>query len=456
MANIKIDLSGIDPRTDTSSPDFDPEYFKAYYAAYQEHAPELREIVKGRILDIMTGLVSDPEEAPAPDPERRADYERQLAEIRQKIQQAAEKATSAVYDEVITEIENAPQQLALDGFEPQPAAVIDEAMQRKEIVTQLLSELQAARIPAQMIRPIDAITQTLFNNGLEPGIKENIYSGPATKAKVNGKIAKVPIEAAAALSLTDLPPNVQISREMTPFDNAVFNAIVSLYEDGTFVFTASKVYQTMTGQNGTRPTEEMRQKIEESIARLSFARIVIDSKTVGDAYSIEFKRSAQVLEIRALSVKFENQAGHIEETVFRITARPLLMEYANLLNQVQRYSALEFNTPVNKTPDIITLQNYLLFRIHAIPRLDSHILYDAIWENIGIAQENKSSLYTRKKRLRSYIKTMLDYWQGMGIIAGWTEETKGRTVRAIVIRPGRALKAKKEPAALPAPQNDSE
>ena len=446
MPNIKI--PDPDPRTNPNSPDFDPEYFKAYSAAWHEAAPELREIVKGRVLDIMKGLVADPEDEAAADPEQqREEYQAKIEEIRQAIHEAAEKATTAIYDTVVTEIETTPQQMALAGFdgpEEQAKAAVDEAIATNaEAVAQILTALQAARIPAQMVRPIDAITQKLFNGGFEPGIKEPVYSGE--KGKHNGE----PIEALAAISLTDLPPNVQLSREMTPFDNAVFNAIVSLFEAGTFVFTTSKVYQTMTGQTLTRPTDEMRQQIEESIARLSFTRIMIDSKTVGEAYRMEFKRSAQVLEIRDLAVKFENQLGSIEETAFRITARPLLMEYAAQLKQVQRYSPLEFNTPVRKSPDIIILQNYLLFRIHAIPKLSTKILYDSIWEQMGL--DSSKSLYTRKKRLRKYVKTMLDYWKQCGLIAGWTEETKGRTVRAIIIKPQRALKAKQEPAALPAP-----
>lgn len=92
---MNIDLSNVDPRTNPNSPEFDPEYFKSYYAAYQEQAPELMNLVKGRLFDILSGIAAYPEDGPLDDPERREEYERKLAEIRQEIQDAIKEIEAA-------------------------------------------------------------------------------------------------------------------------------------------------------------------------------------------------------------------------------------------------------------------------------------------------------------------------------------------------------------------------
>lgn len=436
MADIKIDLSGIDPRTDTSSPDFDPEYFKAYYAAYQENAPELREIVKGRILDIMKGLVSDPEEA-APDPERRAEYERQLAEIRQKIQQAAEKATSAIYDEVITEIEPDPQQLSMFEFQATGADIenaIDTALGTEQAREQIAIALQSINLPTEIVRPTPRLAKLLFSNGLPADGKfYPVRSGPKIPT---GKGQSEVIAPEAAYSLLNLPPNISISRDMTPFDDVVHTAVTSLYEAGNRILTTDSIYRTFTGDPRSLATEEARNRIEESLLRMMAAWLDIKPTVSMDiAYNMRLTRmTGQVIQAERIEVEVKNQFGTHKIPAYIIDKQPLLFRYADALNQVKRFPPLEFNTPVNKTTDIILLQSAILDHIHAIPKESRYIIYDNLFSSCGTLDGLTEEQARRKKStLRKHIHKMLDYWTKNGIIPGWEETRQGHTVRGIKV-----------------------
>lgn len=438
MADIvEIDLSGIDPRTNPNSPDFDPEYFKAYSAAWQEKAPELYSLVKGRLFDIMKGLFTDPEDSPAADPERREEYERQLAEIRQAIREAADAAAPAIYETVVNEIETAPQQLSLDGFqtaEIEFESAIDRALETEKAREQIVMALQSINQPTEIVRPTPRLLNMFFSNQIPAdGQFYPVRSGPKIPT---GKGKSETIAPDVAYSLLNLPPNISISRDLAPFDDIVHTAVTSLYEAGNRVLTPDSIYRTFTGDVHSLATEDTRNMIEESLLRMMTAWMDIKPTVSMDiAYNMRLTRlTGPVIQAERIEVEVRNQFGTHKVPTYVIDKQPLLYRYANALNQIKRFPPMEFNTPVNKTTDIIILQSAILDHIHAIPKESRYIVYDNLFSSCGTFDGLTPESAKRKKNtLRQHIHKMLDYWTKQGIIPGWEETRQGRTVRGIKI-----------------------
>ena len=107
--------------------------------------------------------------------------------------------------------------------------------------------------------------------------------------------------------------------------------------------------------------------------------------------------------------------------------------YSDALGQIGRYPPAVLNTPVNKTTEIIILQNALLRHIQDIPNISNHILYDTLFSRIDITAPTPAAERQKKAKLRKQIHKILDHWKRIGIINGWTEQKQGNTIYCLVI-----------------------
>lgn len=313
--------------------------------------------------------------------------------------------------------------------------------------------------PQDIVAPKDKVSRLIFTNHIPYGQQGQIISGDEIPIfDTNGKKTKVPIAPVVALSLLDLPPNVQISRTLSAIDNIVHGCICSLWAAGNKNFTGQAIYSTMTGKSAADITSDWLTVIDESWTRLRTTQVEIDTGTMGDAYSFKrWKRKRAIIQGGEDIITIGNQYGQTVTTIYSVSEEPILYSYATAIDQINRYPRILQNTPVNKNPEILVLQNALLNHINAIPRISNHIRYDTLWsilkiESVTVADENpetakKRKAAERKKKaiLRGYIHKMLDYWKEKGFITGWTEETNGKTIQGIVI-----AKPKKNDALPPA------
>ena len=312
---------------------------------------------------------------------------------------------------------------------------------------QILSILQSAAPPKEITAPKDAVTRGFFNNQFPVGKTGKVRSGDEiTVTDEQGHKVKTIIAPIVTVSLQDLPPGVQITRELNATDNAVFNAVCSLYANGNKQFTGQMIYSVMVGNPAAKATADWLEIIDECWTRLTATQIELDTGTVGDAYNFKrWKRQRTILQGGRDTITVGNQYGQTTTIVYSLAEKPILHDYAEALKQINRYPRILQNTPVNKTPDILNLQNYLIDHINAIPNISNHIRYDTIWQKFPIQTTNPARERKIKSKLRGYIHKMLDYWKETGFISGWSEEKKGAVVYAIVIAKPR------KPAALPEP-----
>lgn len=300
----------------------------------------------------------------------------------------------------------------------------------------LVSVLQDIRQPDEITFPIDLVRRKLFNNELTPGVTGRVTGKNKHEITVTdktGKRTRVPIAPIVTYSLLDLPPGVHISRDMTAIDDAVFNAICSLWAAGTSQFTGQTIYATMTGNPNAKATPEWLALIDECWIRQTSAKIELDTGTVGDAYKFKrWKRDRRVIEGGEDTVTIGNQFGQTTTMVYTMLEEPLLQTYANALNQTARFPRAVLNTPVNKTPEVIALQNILLDHIGAIPRISNHLLYSTIWEKLHL-QGNTPANEKRKEKMRAHIRKILAYWKEIRFIARWKEVPHGNALHHIEI-----------------------
>lgn len=322
----------------------------------------------------------------------------------------------------------------------------------------VLSQEEAAAIvsqvvqPKEIIAPKDLVTRKIFRNEIPYDKQGIVISGdrPVTVKDENGKTKKLPYAPIVSLSLLNLPSSVQITRAMSPMDNIIHKTLCSLFDAGNKQFTGQAIYSAMTGSDSADATADWLAVIDESWTRLTTTIVEIDTGTIGDAYKqIRWKRQRPIIQGGRDTITVTNQYGQNSVTLYSIAEKPILQTYAEIMNQIDRYPRILQNTPVNKTPETLVLQNLLLDHINAIPNISNHIRYDTLWDLIKIQAKTPAALRKKKTVLRGYIHKMLDYWKGTGFITGWKEEKKGNVVHSIVI-----AKPKKNEALPPAQQKN--
>lgn len=301
----------------------------------------------------------------------------------------------------------------------------------------LLYDLQNIAFPSEIVQPIDQITQKFFKNEFKPNKSEVVSF---TKKGKKGK-------AAFKISLMDLPPEIKLSRDIEPFDNLVFTAVLSLYEAGNKHFTGQSIYHSLTGDPNAKASTEKLKEIDDSWTRLTSTAIKLNTGTVSELFGkVQWERTRRIIEGGKDTISIQNQTGLHETTIYTMNEQPLLQEYANCINQIRRYPIDYLNTPVNKTTEISILQKHLLDHIAAIPKISDHILYETLFSKIDISAPTANAEKQKKSKLRKQIYRMLDYWKQIGFIYNWSEEKKGKTLHAIVIikNPPKAI-AQKDP-----------
>ena len=299
---------------------------------------------------------------------------------------------------------------------------IAEDLAQTSIDPEVAQALQAQRIPDEVSFPIDKATRALlFDRTAKTGWEW-------TPINMGGKN----LQAYIAISLEELPQGVAISRDLTAHDNAVFRAICSLRDNGAEIFTADDIYKVMTGNTKATPSPEQREAIHESWIRLTTTIMAFDTGNVGTAYKFErWKETSHVIEGTTGEHIVGNQWGTTITRYYKVSAQPILVRFANHMNQIARYPLHLSNTPVNKTPDNIAIQNALLDRIFAIPHLSRTILYSDIFTK---SLDGKMPTGVKKQRLREYIAKMLDYWVNAGLLESWEEIKKGRSAIGVKVK----------------------
>lgn len=306
----------------------------------------------------------------------------------------------------------------------EPAPVIVEEIQEMALPAVIDREdierrLMTSRFPVEAAFAKDVVTNTLLGRNAAPA-----------------KGRKTPIPK-VQITQDCLPPGVSISRAFTAVDDDIYRGMNTLIYDGTEVFTADMIYKAMTGNPNAIATEETKREIDESWIRFTSTWVEIDTAAVSAAYpgtTVTTSDRAHMIEGVSREITISNQHGEYRTKVYKVTGVPILMEYAQSLSQINRFSIKLLDVPINKTADIRHVRNLLLDRIHTEDLPDT-IRYDYLFAYLDKAKLTADQRSRKERNLRGSIKKMLDYWTTCpdSPLISWTENRKGRTPVSITI-----------------------
>lgn len=284
------------------------------------------------------------------------------------------------------------------------------------------------RRPDEFVIPTDNITRTVFT-GIEPKVKTPVPVGEKQKQVVNtyvginyDKLNGITIHSAQAL---------------TPYDQEVHDAILSLYLAGNEYITNRMIYQTMTGASPNDITKasgiskKSLDEIDDAITKLMYSIIVIDASEEASAFGYEmFKYDSTVLAAERITAKLNGSAPVECLHLLRV---PVLYSYSDRKGQISRVPIGLLNTPGRKTRENIELQGYLMRRIEAIKRgaISNSILYDTIFKTLQI--DETSNPAKKRGQVRKNAQDILNRWVKDGYIVSYHEEKRGNTFYKSVI-----------------------
>ena len=230
---------------------------------------------------------------------------------------------------------------------------------------------------------------------------------------------------------------IHSAQALTPYDQEVHDAILSLYLAGNEYITNRMIYQTMTGASPNDITKasgiskKSLDEIDDAITKLMYSIIVIDASEEASAFGYEmFKYDSTVLAAERITAKLNGSAPVECLHLLRV---PVLYSYSDRKGQISRVPIGLLNTPGRKTRENIELQGYLMRRIEAIKRgaISNSILYDTIFKTLQI--DETSNPAKKRGQVRKNAQDILNRWVKDGYIVSYHEEKRGNTFYKSVI-----------------------
>ena len=288
----------------------------------------------------------------------------------------------------------------------------------------LLKEYKATEItrtvyPLTLAAPIDKMSKFAFAGLLTEKLQPLAMEGRKSKREVT-TLASVNFSA----------PQLQGVKGLTHYDEAVYNAICSLYTSGNEYMTVQMIYQAMRGDNEARISPAQAAGIRGSVTKFMYGGAYIDATEEAARYKIKGSAIYDSNFINAERVT-HNLNGTITECI-HLLKTPVLLEYASSKNQIGRAPIKALATPVDKTEETFALQAYLLERIFAMRGTDPqrdiayNSIYNAVWDKEAASKETQSGyIRVKKSRLKKKVFSILDHWTTEG-----TAKDGGRLIQS--------------------------
>lgn len=319
------------------------------------------------------------------------------------------------YEEVIERSDEWEEITGLTIEELDEMEIIEALEYVKEKMLEQPASIPSTRYPKNVVIPKDKVSNSFFNNEIPEGVIQPV--GTERKSSRKELTAKVSIDFGEL-------EGVAISKNITPYDREVHDAIVSLYIDGENDYiTPLMIYRAMTGNSKAKLNPKQQQAIKDSVTKCSMTRIRIDAKEEADSY----KMDKLIYEGNLIYTKMVSgtHKGKTSDWIY-IMERPVLYDYANSKGQIARAEIGLLDTPVSKNEETIILQGYLLKRILTMQnsKMSRNILYETVYKQLDIQAASKASLDNKRKKIRDSSKKILDDWKEKKFIKGY-KENKG-------------------------------
>lgn len=274
--------------------------------------------------------------------------------------------------------------------------------------------------PDTYVYPTDATTRAILS------ASQPLTHFPVTVA---GAQPKKNIAEAISYVTTDFTQmegvNFPRNKSFTPFDKAVLNAAISLYDARNACFTIDDLYKVLTGDSSARVQPEMRKAIAESMTLLARTWVDIEMSDEAQRYGYDKGRmSGTVLSLRGLTVERRG----VQVNAYRINETPILFEYAQHKNQIGRVSVKRLKTPGRTSKETIALTDYLLQAIEYMKtgKRGRTISYETMFDRLGNFDGMTSKAqYNKRTKMYELVRSILSEWITQGYIKGFVENHAG-------------------------------
>lgn len=241
---------------------------------------------------------------------------------------------------------------------------------------------------------------------------------------------------------------------LNDYDRAVFNAIITLYLNGTTAFTLPMLYGAITGKENSDIYLKPETKSELLAALNKLRKSEVELKFDNEAGQYTFTdESGNTLTLHRFKETIIN-IGEADITIngnpvraYVISSKPKLLSYAQAKKQIVKtpYKALELKhnaegktrTGLKNTPEVIALRQFLIDEIARInsPKQSNHITYDAIYSRVAFVKQIDELNKKQKLSTRQSTLAILNNFVAENYIKAYKEVTQGRAYHHIEIIP---------------------
>ena len=286
--------------------------------------------------------------------------------------------------------------------------------------------------PKNLFATMDKFSKTFFD------IRKNalFYEEPEVLLRV-GKKGGNPVHEIVSVNINDLKNYTLSSNVMVnPYNRSLHNVAVSLYVAGNTHITPRMIYETMNGGKRIhKPPKQIYKAIMESMRKMMHTAIKIDNSEEAKAYGIqEFKFEGYLLPVTLTTAIINGQTVEC----FKFLAEPPLYTLAKGKKQISQCDIKLLAANLSMTPENIVIRDYLLEQILTIQNPKANrsntILYDTMYDYLGIDARNEATLRAKKRDIRDKVKSIIDAWVKENFIKGYDEVLEGRKIVGLYIK----------------------
>lgn len=225
------------------------------------------------------------------------------------------------------------------------------------------------------------------------------------------------------------------TKPLTPFHREVLFTAISAYEQGYRVLTFKSTLNTLTGseKKGNIYLKQY-EAIKEAFNKLIFTGITVDLEPLLKAYPNYRKRYndkpkliGTLLPARYIDAEINGRPTLAME----MFAESPLMIIAKMKQQVLTYDALPLAVSKQRnTPTVMTIDNYLLRRVHLIQRgVNPSILLETVYQNCGLKNASRKQKWDARKT----IDETLNHFKKEGVIENFMWQIQDGEYKSIII-----------------------
>lgn len=220
--------------------------------------------------------------------------------------------------------------------------------------------------------------------------------------------------------------DISTSKKLTSYDKRVCIAVGALLDAGNEVMTPRQIYKAM-GNNGAAGKTDI-ERIEKSLEKMRVTIININNEDEARKHKSRtaYIYSGAVLPYKSIETRVNGRV--VDAAIKPLDAPPLLL-FAKEREQLTTLPVKMLCSPLSKTEQNISLEDYIIDRIAKAGKGTGHpkILYKTVYEHLKITNNSR----TQKQRVREKMFKLLDYYKSIERIKYYTSLKDGVVVKPV-------------------------